>query len=81
MSLQVLYGWTGLEGTGVGFQNIMCVLQVGGNPENYFCAARPGGGGAENHVMLQDLGGGGLSVSEKPAPTPPGSGVKPHPWN
>ena len=29
-----------------------------------------GGGGAENHVMLQDLGGGGLSVSEKPRPHP-----------
>ena len=45
MSLQVLYGWTGLEGTGVGFENIMCVLQKGGIPENDFCAARPGGGG------------------------------------
>ena len=28
------------------------------------------GGGAENHVMLQDLWGGGLSVSEKPCPHP-----------
>ena len=70
MSLQVLYGWTGLEGTGVGFQNIMCVLQEGGIPENDFCAARPGGGVLKIMSCCKTLGGGGLSVSEKPLPHP-----------
>ena len=69
MSLQVLYGWTGLEETGVGFQNRMCVLQEGGIPENDFCAARPGGGGVLKIMSCcRTLGGGGSVCLRK---TPP----------
>ena len=62
----------------------------GGVPQHNFCSAGGGGslkmifvlqdgGGPENHVMLQDRGGG---LSQKiPAPNPPGQGVMPHPWN
>ena len=65
------------QGTAVGFQNIICVLQERGIPENDFCAARPRGGGAENHVMLQDRGG-GLFVSEKPRPHQTTTAVSSH---
>ena len=70
MSLQVLYGWTGLEGNGVGFQNIMCVLQEGGIPENDFCAARPGGGGGLLKIMscCRTLGGGSVCLRKNPPP-------------
>ena len=66
MSLQVLYGWTGLEGTGVGFQNIMCVLQEGGIPENDFCAARPRGGVLKIMSCCRTLGGGSVCLRKTP---------------
>ena len=43
------------QGTGGGFQIMMCAPQEGGIPENVFRAARRGVC-VENHVVPQDLG-------------------------